>query len=317
MDRLDILILKILERKPRISTREIASFLGISPPSVQRRMSELERTGRIRGYFAYLHPQVLSGSVAIVHGVAEKPLSIRALDILKKQYTLRRVIYYSDGRIIATLFYRSTIDLNKVLGIMEEECHVINAEALLISEIGYTGPKLESILTSNPVSSKTLEIEPIDFAIIDSLKNEARKPALSVAKELGVSPRTIHKHMSSLIDTKKILLEVAFNPFSSNDIKFVLRICLSSRFRPKALLSQLKTASDYIDKYLSFDNSLRLVLVDGYATSIQDLSNIISSVAAIPGVKTVHANIMVNVFNFETWVERNVSERAKIFNKQF
>ena len=50
MDRIDNQILELLRRDARISVREIAKRVGLSPAPVSRRIDKLEKSGVIRGY---------------------------------------------------------------------------------------------------------------------------------------------------------------------------------------------------------------------------------------------------------------------------
>ncbi len=57
MDRIDEDILRELSRDGRQSNLELAERVGLSPSATSRRVSELERSGVIRGYRAVTDPQ--------------------------------------------------------------------------------------------------------------------------------------------------------------------------------------------------------------------------------------------------------------------
>ena len=54
MDTIDSQILELLRRDARMSVREIAKRVGLSPAPVTRRISKLEESGVIRGYVALI-----------------------------------------------------------------------------------------------------------------------------------------------------------------------------------------------------------------------------------------------------------------------
>ncbi len=56
MDPLDKKILQQLQRKSKITTKALASELGLSPTAVYERIRRLERSGVIKGYVALLDP---------------------------------------------------------------------------------------------------------------------------------------------------------------------------------------------------------------------------------------------------------------------
>lgn len=59
LDRLDINILRILQRKGRISYVDLAAEVGLSATPCIERVKRLEKEGYITGYYARLNPQLL------------------------------------------------------------------------------------------------------------------------------------------------------------------------------------------------------------------------------------------------------------------
>jgi DNA-binding Lrp family transcriptional regulator len=59
LDSIDIQILDLLQADGRISHVELAQRVGLTPPTVQRRVRLLEERGYIRGYAALLDPIAL------------------------------------------------------------------------------------------------------------------------------------------------------------------------------------------------------------------------------------------------------------------
>lgn len=63
LDTIDLQILDILQRDGRISNAELAQCVGLTPPTVLRRVKLLEEHGYIRGYAALLDPLKLGLTV--------------------------------------------------------------------------------------------------------------------------------------------------------------------------------------------------------------------------------------------------------------
>jgi DNA-binding Lrp family transcriptional regulator len=61
LDNFDRRIVRELSRDGRISNAELAERVSLSPSACSRRVSELERTGVIRGYRAVLDPVANGG----------------------------------------------------------------------------------------------------------------------------------------------------------------------------------------------------------------------------------------------------------------
>jgi Lrp/AsnC family transcriptional regulator, leucine-responsive regulatory protein len=62
-DDIDITLLDLLQQNGRISNAELAQRVGLTPPTVLRRVKLLEEHGYIRGYAALLNPLALGLTV--------------------------------------------------------------------------------------------------------------------------------------------------------------------------------------------------------------------------------------------------------------
>jgi Lrp/AsnC family leucine-responsive transcriptional regulator len=86
LDDVDIAILRLLSDNARLSQRQIAREIGMSPPSVGDRLARLEKTGVIRGYRVELdfgavgYPLVAYVLIAL-HGAPEPELIERLRDL--------------------------------------------------------------------------------------------------------------------------------------------------------------------------------------------------------------------------------------------
>ncbi len=65
LDRINRIILEILEVDGRISNVDLAQKVGLSPPACLRRVQELERSGIIKGYRAVLDRTELGAAIIV------------------------------------------------------------------------------------------------------------------------------------------------------------------------------------------------------------------------------------------------------------
>lgn len=59
LDRTDFEILDLLQKNARISNKELAASIGLSPSAVHERMRRLDESGILRGFHAVVDPEVL------------------------------------------------------------------------------------------------------------------------------------------------------------------------------------------------------------------------------------------------------------------
>jgi len=68
MDKTDLHILQILQKKARIPNVEVARTIGMAPSAVLERIKKLEASGIIQGYEVRLNPEMFTcAMVAFVH----------------------------------------------------------------------------------------------------------------------------------------------------------------------------------------------------------------------------------------------------------
>lgn len=70
LDDTDVALLRLLIDDARMSQRQLASKLGVSPPTVAERMSRLEKSGVVRGYSAQIDWDVLGVSQIVYLSVS-------------------------------------------------------------------------------------------------------------------------------------------------------------------------------------------------------------------------------------------------------
>ena len=80
LDSIDKKILKILQTDARITNKELASQLGLSPPPTLERVKKLEKQGYIKGYSAQLDPKKIDLGTTMLVSVNLHQHSQNAID---------------------------------------------------------------------------------------------------------------------------------------------------------------------------------------------------------------------------------------------
>lgn len=311
MDLIDIKLLRLLERKPRASCSELASYLGISPPSVQRRIADLESSGRILGYTAYLSPFVTQANMTVVHGQAKRPLTQRMRNALKNHGSVRRIITGTMNHIYLVVMKKSTAELDGVISIFQDLCGADDPEVLIVGEHYYIDKKLETLFSSKVIPLEQHNLKKLDYQIILSLHENSRKSFTAISNELGVSARTVKRRLSKLEHEGLIEYEVLNFPRSVQDIMFILIVHLRSRAHRESFLEALSTKdNDLLDEVAFFDNSPRTFFVDGVAQTTEQFNNLIRQFNDMPEVDSVMGDIITDVVYLETYGDKMLRQRA-------
>lgn len=102
LDRLDLNILRVLQKDGRISYVDLAEKVGLSSTPCIERVKRLEKEGYIEGYYARLNPQLLEYKMLVF---VEISLSYQTPDAFK-------------------MFNQAVADLPYIL-----ECHLVSGDA--------------------------------------------------------------------------------------------------------------------------------------------------------------------------------------------
>lgn len=84
LDRIDKMILDILQRHGRISLSELAEAVNLSPTPCSERVKRLEREGIITGYHATINPNLVNKPLLVF---IEIKLSAKSADVFDKVAT--------------------------------------------------------------------------------------------------------------------------------------------------------------------------------------------------------------------------------------
>ena len=97
MDKTDLQILNILQKKARIPNVEVSRSIGMAPSAVLERIKKLEAKNVIQGYEVRLNPEMFDCSlIAFIHISLKNPRDIRSTgQTLSKLEAIQEVHYLS------------------------------------------------------------------------------------------------------------------------------------------------------------------------------------------------------------------------------
>lgn len=115
LEKVDVEILKILEKDGRASFRDIAKKVGVTTPTVSNKVGMYEQMGIIKGFGAYLDTDAL-GEITILLSVKCKPSDVPKLaEKLKYIEDVREVYLVGGSWIHAKITLINTTHLNEFI----------------------------------------------------------------------------------------------------------------------------------------------------------------------------------------------------------
>jgi DNA-binding Lrp family transcriptional regulator len=145
LDSIDIKILEILQKNGRASFREIANMLGITTPTVSKKVETFQKLGLLKGFSAILDAEKLDEITILLHIKCKPADTKKLLKQLSKTKTVRELYAIDGSRIYAKVTI--TDRLNDFLTGLGEITEIIDYEYHTITETVKEKPR--AILTSN------------------------------------------------------------------------------------------------------------------------------------------------------------------------
>jgi DNA-binding Lrp family transcriptional regulator len=145
LDSLDIKILEILQKDGRASFREIAKKLGITTPTVSKKVETFQKLDLLKGFSANLDAEKLDEITILLHIKCRPSDTKKLLDQLRKTENVRELYAIDGSRIFAKV---TIIDgLNVFLTGLGEINEIVDYEYHTITET--VKEKSRAVLSSN------------------------------------------------------------------------------------------------------------------------------------------------------------------------
>lgn len=309
MDQLDRRLLRILERDARITYRELSERLGISIPSVQKRMVSLEETGRVLGYSAHIGLQALGGSMVIVQGTSTADFAPDVVDELGKNDSVMTVMCGNRNDLVMAVFLRDLSELDAIVSFVRQKGAIPDPEVLMVS------PGSDISCTRNDGSLQrpdVSELTNLDLRIIWSLHKNARRPVSDVAADIGVSSKTVSRRLNRMIDRGLIDFHVLALPNLDEDLMTVLQLRIGPDADRRAIIQKARAIpGEFIDEDLSFSNRPDLVMFVLFTQTLNELRTLLYQVRKIEGVVNISHDVFLYQKYFDTWRDRLLADKVR------
>ncbi len=278
MDDLDVKILKLLWEDGRMPIYRIAEEVGLSNAAVHKRIKGMMSRGELNGFSILLNSDKIFNSSVV--SIRARKKRAQVMEILGEVSGMMHVVAGFGGRYYGELWYSDDYDLRDKVNYIKRLTGAYRVEI-------YRHKKVENLTLSH-----------LDWKILLSLKDDARKPYSEVAKEIGVSSKTIAKRCRKLKEVDACRVYPVVNRPSTKEIFwFSLFIetedpMLESRIRKIKNLWRTSTFSKPSMVYGVF-----------YGRTIHEVDEIMETVIEMPGVKRVMYEIIVEERFFPEYIE--------------
>ena len=296
MDETDITLCRLLQADSRAPYHELADRLGLSINAVHKRIKELNEKGIIRAFRA--RPSLESaGAVTVwVYGRSDSSDMDQVRTRLQNNDSTYWVALSGGGYVYVGGY------LADISGLSEYSDFVKTQAGIAEPTIG--------LLPSMPKRPAADNLRPLDHEIIGSLSRDSRKPLADIAKEIGVSPKTVRRRLDWMTEKRLIDLTIDWYPDESNDIIAICHIGLG----PEA--DRMKLSYSLTERFGSnmlfsfpFSNLPNQLAAFLWTNSMKQMEDLKEKMRNISGVKSVTLNVLQIGYMHDTWRDKPVVQR--------
>ena len=298
MDEVDLVIWRELWANSRVTIRELSDKLGISVNSVHKRINNLVEIGVIEGFFM-IPIKLLPASVWVfLWGRSESLELERAILRLGEREDVFKIASFTDNRVTVTGYLRDVSDI----GSFTEDA--VGQLSLVEHSLG--------LIPLDDVPDGTVSFSRLDYRILDSMGEDPRKAISDVAKELGVSPKTVKRRLTRMEEEGTVHERILWQPSMGDIIQSYIYLTLGPGVARQDVIADL--ANNYKPNLLEsygYTNLPDLVLAAFWTKTMRDVNDIHRRLVDSGSFKMVTPSVQSMAYHFDTWARDHVRKMAK------
>lgn len=304
MDEIDIAISLMLMANSRIPYREFAEIFNMSVNSIHKRIKSMVDLKIIQNFqtkLGYFHfPNMVN---LIMFGTSTTKNKREMMQKIGNHECVYNITQASGNLFYFHAHIRNLKDLDTIVSFIRKEGEI--NELTVGLDKGPPSGILDDLGDNAP--SK------LDYLIINALKNNSRKTISDVSNEIGVSTKTVGRHLNRLIEKNLVNFTIDWYPDKTSEILSI--IILNSN--PSTDFDNLKFIDELRKQYgptvifhWEFSNLPNLLLICVWVQSMKELQEIESFLLS-RNFKSVNVTILVEGKMFSTWRDTYLEDKIK------
>ena len=297
LDDLDISILKMLTTNSRRSDHGIARKLQVTTNTVKNRIRNLMKEGVLLGFETHLSATFFNATHcwlgAELYGNEPKGEIIDELGGIEK---VSFIMPTTENVMFIAMDFLNSADLDNTIQKMSGKKEI-------------TG--IQTHIYSSPRIHKKMDISPLDWKIIKSIRFNSRKSPTEIARECGVSTRTVNRRLRRLYDGGVIHHTIAFDPMASKGaIVYGINVEYDARFPRDRVVGLIISSVKNLFNHFVMVNSPTVLLIF-FGKRFSDIHDSENAIKAVEGVRSIKTYFCTKVYYFKDWRDELVEDNAE------
>lgn len=307
MDALDIKLLRLIGVQPflrvpykrdAIKPSALARKLGVTTETVRERLQRLADAGIVEGLVTFPNWRLLGYELTTVHfrvpATAKKAEAVKAAQEVGDLFCIGN---FAGPDVCIDIPHRSPEDLARRTRLLSKLMGGATPQTLLEYEL----PTVQRALT------------PLDWKVLRAFRGDADRNLNEVAGVLGVSAKTVQRHLDRLADEGALDVVAWINPHKmSGLVPFLLVLDLASRPTPTeraALLRAFDESWFYQGSGAADNPKLALFMVAATTGEVEELR---ARGEALAGVRNADALIVASQWGSQDWITEALAQKIQM-----
>jgi DNA-binding Lrp family transcriptional regulator len=311
MDDTDRKLLILILANPRIHLQELARRLGISKQAVHHRMRNLTEAGTIRGTTASVSVPYLDAIPVVVFGRSRAVSIEDTLDRLGQNELSRRAVVAGGNFFYVIGFLRNISELDSYAEFVKETAEMSEPTVgIYCSDDGLMPNYIVDGTGKRKPSYK--ELSPLDLRIIAALKDDARRPVADIAHTVGVSAKTVQRHLENMISEGSLDFHAIVDSPSGGDLFALMHVNLRDGASRRVVSKRILSKHPFQDAYVrTFSNLPSLIVLVFWSGSVTEIRKVLREVGEDEDVGAVMLNIAYLERLYTTWLDELPEVRTR------
>ena len=311
MDDTDRKLLTLLEANPRTHFRELAKRVGISRQAVHRRMQVLTDIGVIKGAIAGISIAYLDAVPMAVSGISKTASIEETLDRLGESEFTRRVVVAGGNYLYVVGFLRNISELDSYVKFVKRAAEMPEPTVGIYCLDDGLMPGY-SVDGSGKRKQSYKELSPLDLKIIASLKDDARRPIAEIADMVGVSARTVRRHLEGMISEGSLDMSVPMDSALGGDMFLIMHVNLRDGADKREVGRRLISKNYFQDQYIRTHSNLpSLLMWVFWSDKMTEIRKVLREIGEDEDVLSVMLNFAYLERVYTTWRDKLPGVRAR------
>ncbi|MHA1320433.1 MAG: winged helix-turn-helix transcriptional regulator [Promethearchaeota archaeon] len=307
MDQIDFTICIMLMWNSRISYRELAEPFKMSVNSIHKRVKAMVNLGILDKFvttLSFLAFKPIPSNI-VMFGDSKAKNVEGLIEKLGGNENIYTVSQHSGNLFIIHAYLRNLNELEPLVSFIKQTAEI---------------PELKVGLEGTPMRSppevditREVKLSTTDFLIINALKNNSRKPVVEIAEEIGISTKTVRRHLDRLIKNHLIDFSLHWYPDKCSEVTAMIILTLKPTIDADKTEIIERLRNRYGQTILFtwvFSTLPNIIVVCVWVSSMKELQDIQTSLNS-EDFESVSINIGIGGKIFPTWRNKYLEDKIK------